>query len=192
MTSAVLALALAATPAGGDVVDLFIDACVNGELRVSKEQAREISWSDLPHGPRAHVHELREIGSKGRIIEVDAPGPAYLATRKYDGRTRDGVLEKCYLVTNAIEYPVAVRRISEALNGPSASVPMSANQMSYQWDVPQQRYRVRVWKVLDGYTAMRTTIVDEAAAAKGLAEQQKQIQKYQERLEGRRSQEGEN
>ncbi|HEV2748696.1 MAG TPA: hypothetical protein VGW34_15550 [Allosphingosinicella sp.] len=165
MTGLLLSLVIsAAAEPERSLVDIFIDACVKGELRLAQGHGEIIGRLDLPSRLR-WLRTGHEAKARTTYVRIDAPAPAYLVVRKFDDPARYGHQDECILASDGVEFLPAIRQLSSLLSAGLDASPGSLMTMVWQISVPQYRYRVRAWRS-GSYTVMATAILDEAEAAK--------------------------
>ncbi|HEX8574420.1 MAG TPA: hypothetical protein VF759_16895 [Allosphingosinicella sp.] len=146
------------------LVEIFLDACVRGQLRLSRQQASQIRYDEVPYSIRWNFRR----DDPGRFYRIREPLDATLAILSYDPPTKDGWAERCLLFSNHIKRPVAWNIIA-------ASVPGGVEEKSrddllhYVLDVPQLRYRITAGSGDYRYgivVKLQTILYDEATAAR--------------------------
>jgi hypothetical protein len=159
-----LVLAAQSMPSGSGhpeteaLAQLFIDACVYGELRLSPEAGQRVSEDK--------VSEWRRVkGGRTQYFEIKKPREALLRITDYQPANDEGVVRQCIVVTGGHDLNTAWAKVAPAVSGaPEAKI--VANIDEYEIDFPARRYRVlmsRNW--------MSSLIFDDATAAKMVAEQ---------------------
>jgi hypothetical protein len=140
------------------LAQLFIDACVYGELRLTSETGQQVSADK--------VSEWRRVKEgKAQYFEIRKPREALLRITDFEPATDLGVVRQCIVITGGHDLNTAWSKIAPAVSGgPEAKI--VANIDEYEIDFPARRYRVvmsRNW--------MSSLIFNDSTAAKMVAEQ---------------------
>jgi hypothetical protein len=159
-----LVLAAQSIPSGSGhpeteaLAQLFIDACVYGELRLTPETGQRVS--------EGKVSEWRRVKEgTTQYFAIRKPREALLRITDFEPATDLGVVRQCIVVTGGHDLNTAWKKIAPAVSGASEAK-IVANIDEYEIDFPARRYRVvmsRNW--------MSSLIFDDATAAKMVAEQ---------------------
>jgi hypothetical protein len=160
------AIASAAQAGVRDPVDLFIDACVRGELRI-------------PRGS-ADVRIEHDSDGSTRVFRIDPDGAALLRIKTFSRPERRGIETTCTLSSSKIAYADAVTRLSAVVSPDLKLPPVAQNQTKYELYAPHSHYRAEVWREAGG-VVMRTTVLAPQAAAAEEAKLEKEAQKYLQR-----------
>lgn len=156
------------------LVNIFLDACVRGQTRLSREEAREISYDEIPYSIRRNFRR----DETGRFYRIRKPLDATLAIISYDPPTKDGWVGRCALFSSHIKRPVAWKIIGESVPGGYVD-PLRDDRVHYVLDVPQLRYRLTVGIGDFRYgtvVKLQTILYDEATAARLFDRQYRRLQ----------------
>ncbi|HJR83310.1 MAG TPA: hypothetical protein VJ775_05235 [Sphingomicrobium sp.] len=141
---------LAAAPAApaaaaysGSLENLFISACLDGAVSLSREDAQPIQFDALPKALKS------KLGSPDRtqVWMLQRPGHSYLYTVEYDDR--DLSPKVCGLASDQLKINPATEVVAARLNG----MPGEDGAVTTEWHFPEQGYfalasRVREYTVL--------------------------------------------
>lgn len=156
------------------LVGIFLDACVRGQTRLSREQAREIGYDEVPYSIRWNFRR----DESARYYRISEPLDATLAIVSYDPPTKAGWAGRCALFSNHIKRPVAWKIIGESV--PGGYVDKSRDDRGYYvLDVPQLRYQLTVGTGDFRYgtvVKLQTILYDEATAARLFDRQYRRLQ----------------
>lgn len=146
------------------LVGIFLDACVRGQTRLSREQAREIRFDEVPLQIRWNFRR----DEAARFYRIREPLDATLAIVSYDPPTKDGWAARCALYSYHIKRPVAWNIIARSVPG-GVEEKSREDRRYYVLDVPQLRYRITAGAGDYRYgivVALQTVLYDEATAAR--------------------------
>lgn len=157
------------------LVGIFLDACVRGQTRLSREKAREISYEEVPISIRWNFRR----DEPARFYRIREPLDATLAIVSYDPPTKAGWAGRCALFSSHIKRPVAWNLIGESV--PGGYVDWSREDRRYYvLDVPQLRYRLTVGTGDNRYgtvVKLQTILYDEATAERLFDRQYRRLQR---------------
>lgn len=156
------------------LVGIFLDACVRGQTRLSREQAREIGYDEVPYSIRWNFRR----DEPARFYRIREPLDSTLAIVTYDPPTKAGWEGRCALFSSHIKRPVAWKIIGESVPGGYVDK-LRDDRRHYVLDVPQLRYRLTVGTGDYRYgtvVKLQTILYDEATAARLFDRQYRRLQ----------------
>ncbi|HEY0414644.1 MAG TPA: hypothetical protein VGD66_16035 [Allosphingosinicella sp.] len=148
------------------MVDLFLAACTQGEVRLPAGTARVTNWSKLPPPIRDWAEGSGAKGDATYVI-IERPATGYLIIANYEPKRSGGVKSRCTLLSTALDYEPAVRRLLPPSQ--AARLPIGPRQRSMETTM-EIGYRLSARKLGRNLVMLQSTIFDDATAAR-LAEQ---------------------
>jgi hypothetical protein len=135
------------------MVAMFVSACLDGQLRLSPDQGRQVSWRELSSRDRDDAK-----GSKSaRYFKIVKPVPAMLVMADYDPPAPDGTVYLCMIDRPLLKLKEASRLINESLRGLKPVV--TFGESAYEAFVPKERLLIYVSR-----TQMALSRLDQATA----------------------------
>ena len=155
------------------LVEIFLDACVRGQTRLSREQAREIRYDEVHEGIRWNFKRDEPV----RFYRIREPLDATLAIGSYDPPTKDGWVGRCVLFSNHLKRQVAWKVVAASVPG-GIDYRLREDLRYYVLDVPQLRYRLTAGTgdYRHGTVMLQTILYDERTAARLFDRQYRRLQ----------------
>jgi hypothetical protein len=145
-------------PVTEKLADIFIRACIDGELRLPAGTAKRVDRTAVGWIARPERHE-----KQGQFFKLDDPGDASLSVMEYERPTDEGWIKICEVRSRGFDLKTAWMRISAAVNGGNPGDLVDEAQL-YHIDVPALGFYLKIHS-----TFMFAALYDEAAATKLVA-----------------------
>ena len=149
-------------PMSASFAQVFVNACVLGELRLPKASLRETTWEDV----RGFPYELPKKGSTSHYYRIKTDFDAILTVTEF-AASRNGEERLCSLSTGRADLFTVFSVVIKKLGIPESPKQVNSTD-EYVITVPERRYVV---SLRQGYAS--TTMFDAATSAKMLADQRK-------------------
>ncbi|HEV2748695.1 MAG TPA: hypothetical protein VGW34_15545 [Allosphingosinicella sp.] len=157
----IAALVAGANPHSLPVGNLFREACIDGELRLTRSRGEQIKWRDLP----ASVGTFKLINQNEKLAKYfkihEAP-ETYLSMVQYDKSHPGNIISECVVISGAIDRKEAARIFTEGT--PDKRVRASTSGAGGMWhiDVPEYHYRKTLLDEGD-HMILMTTVFESPA-----------------------------
>lgn len=125
-----LASAAPAAAYAGSLENIFISACLDGSVTLSRQDAQPVQFDALPNALRS------KLGSPDRaqVWMLQRPGHSYLYMVEYDDR--DLSPKVCGLASDQLKISPATNAIASRLNASAGE----AGAVTTEWHFPKQGY----------------------------------------------------
>jgi hypothetical protein len=126
------------SPETAAMTEMFIAACLDGKLSLSRDSAEEVKPRNVPFW----VREDDERGKAIHYYKLREPTKAYLVTASYDPPTADGMVSDCYIAAAVVDAKVAGMLVHHAITGTVPHyVKYSHNYTNF---IPDQHFYVSI------------------------------------------------
>ncbi|SMF62800.1 hypothetical protein [Allosphingosinicella indica] len=166
LTLAALLAVVYPGPQSTAVRQLFRDACVAGELRLTPEQGTVVKWETLPET----IRWLR-IGNQRRdlttYIKMSSPPSTYVLITRYPERADGFAPSQCIVASRVMTFEDAAQQLYEGT--PDAyAMPSSYGGQLWEIDMPDQGYIKYLFRTSYDFLVLQTNVygqpkVDAAA-----------------------------
>ena len=139
-------LAAAAPPAAnsGSIENIFISACLDGSVALSRQDAQPVQFDSLPNALRSKLGKP----DRTQVWMLQRPGHSYLYMIEYDDR--DLSPKVCGLASDQLKISPATDAIATRLNASAGE----DGAVTTEWHFPEQGYYALASRVHE-YTVLQ-------------------------------------